>query len=327
MNNLQRNYGLSEKPLLIRNKKGPLAFSLLLLTALLCASAVGDDAKPHSSATYIFGKVEVLKADSSDWEFLKRNAPLSPDDLIRMPPISLLRIKEKNGVAFPAFYGSRELRVSQLIAEGKERMASSKGKRLDADLDGGMAIDILPTGNPNVVEKTLQRQTKSETVKIPPTELHNLRSLLQHPSDALKSYAFSKLQTFGNQHPSREFTVYPGKNILQAQCLFNALMTELSAQGSEFGINLNIPQFRTLLLYGQMLQSIGIKVDFISNSKDELCLIFDSGREIDEIGRITANRTLVYPGEQNLWIPISISGLNNNFTHAWYIGSQRVNEE
>ncbi|HIE30096.1 TPA: hypothetical protein EYP66_22760 [Candidatus Poribacteria bacterium] len=323
MNNLQ----------LIRNKRGPLVFSLLLLTTVLCASAIGDDVKPQSSATYIFGKVEVLRSDSSDWEFLKRNAPLSSDDLIRMPPISLLRIKEKDGVAFPAFHGSRELRVSQLIAEGRKRITSSKGKRLDTDLDGGIAIDILPTGNPNITAANLPRQTKSETVKIPPTELRKLRFSLQHPSDALKAYALSKLeQIYGNQQDSfqpngdglrREITVYPGKNILQARCLFDALRSAFAQ--SEFRIPNSA--FRILLLYGQMLQSIGIKVDFISNSKDELCLIFDSGRKTDEIGRITANRTLVYPDEQNLWIPISISDVNNNFTHAWYIGSQLANEE
>jgi hypothetical protein len=244
-----------------------------------------------------------------------------------MPPISLLRIKGKDRLAFPAFHGSRELRVSQLIAEGRERITSPKGKRLDTDLDGGMAIDILPTGNPAPIATTSPGQTKSETVKILPTELRNLRFVLQHPSDALRSYAFSKLQTFGNQHSTREVTVYPGQNILQAQHLFDALRTEFEIRGSEFGMVPFNSALRFMVLYGQMLRSIGIKVDFISNSKDELCLIFDSGRTIDEIGRITANQTLVYPDKQDLCIPISISNLNNSFTHAWYIGSQRANEE
>jgi hypothetical protein len=244
-----------------------------------------------------------------------------------MPPISLLRIKEKDGMAFPAFHGSRELRVEQLIAEGREKITSSKGKRLDTDLDGGMAIDILPTGNPDIDAIALPGQTKSETVKILPTELPSLRFLLQHPSEALKSYALSKLQNFGHQHSTREVTVYPGQNILQAQRLFDVLRREFEIRSTDFGMVTSNSTLRFMALYGQMLQSIGIKVDFISNSRDELCLIFDSGREIDEVGRITANRTLIYPGEQHLWIPISLSDLNQNFTHAWYIGSQRAHEE
>jgi hypothetical protein len=68
-------------------------------------------------------------------------------------------------------------------------------------------------------------------------------------------------------------------------------------------------------------------VDFITNSKGELFLVFDSGRNTDEIGRITANRMLVYTNKQNFWIPISISDVSNNFTHAWYKGSQLVSGE
>ncbi|MBM3237863.1 hypothetical protein FJZ31_16360 [Candidatus Poribacteria bacterium] len=349
MNNLQ----------LIRNRKSkPLTFSLLFLTIVLCISTIADgidhQASKTSFVTYIFGKVEVLRSDSSEWEFLKKNAQLSSDDLIRMPPISLLRIKEKGGAALPAFYGSRELRVSQLIAEGKERMATSRGKRLDTDLDGGMAIDILPTGNPDVASATrtlANSATKDpQTLKVTPTELQQLRSLLQNPSDALKASALSKLEQISgfqpkadlsrgrseqtDNNPMREITVYPGKNILQAQCLFDALRTEFGAQGLASGIvNFNSEirnpksEIRFMALYGQMLQSIGIKVDFITNSKDELFLIFDSGRNIDKIGRITANRALVYSNNPNLWIPVSISDISNNFTYAWYKGSQLANEE
>jgi len=336
MNNLQ----------LIHNKKSKhLTFSLLLLTIVLSVSAIADGINRQVSevsfATYIFGKVEVLRTDNSDWEFLRKDAQLLSDDLIRMPPISLLRIKEKDGVALPAFYGSRELRVNQLIAEGKEKIAKSKVKRLDTDLDGGMAIDILPAGNPDAVSATLRTQTKGQqTLKVLPTELQNLRSVLQNPSDNLKAYALSKLeQTFeiqqSDNNPTREFTVYPGKNILQAQCLFDALKTEFGVVNFNSEFRIPNSEFRFMVLYGQMLQSIGIKVDFITNSKDELFLIFDSGRNADKIGRITANRTLVYPftsfkgrpGKQNLWIPISISGTSDNFTHAWYKGSQLANIE
>jgi hypothetical protein len=346
----------SQKVFQFRNPKSeiriPLMFSLLLLIIVLCVSTIAkgiDHRAPEVSfVTYIFGKVEVLRSDSSNWEFLKKNAQLSSDDLIRMPPISLLRIKEKDGVALPAFYGSRELRVSQLIAEGKEKMAKGRGKRLDTDLDGGMAIDILPTGNPDVASATrilANSATKGpQTLKVTPAELQQLRSLLKNPSDVLKAYALSKLeQSSGGQqadnNPKREITVYPGKNILQAQCLFDALREEgkgAKGQDGKWAITLlpSCPlallpksEIRFMALYGQMLQSIGIKVDFITNSKDELFLIFDSGRNIDEIGRITANRALVYSNKPNLWIPVSISDISNNFTYTWYKGSQLANDE
>ena len=199
-------------------------------------------------------------------------------------------------------------------------------------------------------------QIKGLTLKVTPAELQQLRSLLQNPSDALKAYAISKLDT--HPHPSkegtpgfqpkadlsrgrseqtddnlmREFAVYPGKNILQAQSLFDILRTESQKTWEEMKyMEENNSDFRLPLLYGQMLQSIGIKVDFITNSQDELFLIFDSGRNTDEIGRITANRALVYPGRGGasvpaLWIPVSISDISNNFTYAWYKGSQMMSE-
>jgi len=330
-------------------------FISFLLTTVLGASVTADSTDHQfsevASATSIFGKVEVLKTESNNWEFLKRNAQLSPDDIIRMPPISLLRIKGKSGLALPAFHGSRELRVSQFIAEGKDRMAESKSK-LDTNLDGEMSIDILPVGNPANVTSTSRIPTKiPQILKVPPLELQNLRYSLQNPSDIVRTYAHSKIEiAFGNQQNdsdfTREFTVYPGKNILQAQYLFETLRKEIqkSALESETqnsaldqllaSINTNIPlsagnrtALEFMILYGQMLRSTGIEADFITNAKNELFLLFESGRNKDEIGQITANRSLVYPAEKNLWIPISVSDVNNNFTHAWYNGSQLMKSE
>lgn len=320
----------------------------LLLSLLLCTTV--SQASEVARATFIFGKVEVLKSDSDEWDFLTRDIPLSLDDLIRMPPISLLRLTKKSGDALPAFYGSRERTIRQLIAEGEAKHTST-GRRLDADLDGTMAIDILPAGDPNRAQQfsSSSLNTSTENIQVNDAQLQHLRALLKQCTDAVNTYAREQTTSIPKETDiiqKRLITVYPGANILRAQHLFDALKTEMSTPtGESLRQHLHNaysePRLSGLLrepvilmiLYGQLLHSVGIEVDFATNTNRELFLIFDSGIQPSEIKRITANQKLVYPHRRdsestskanNLWIPISMSSINNNFTYIWYKGASEL---
>ena len=180
-------------------------------------------------------------------------------------------------------------------------------------------------------------------------QLQHLRTLLKQCTDEVNTFAREQTTSIPKETDiiqKRLITVYPGVNILRAQHLFYALKREMSTLAGEslrqhLEFNQDAPRLSELLresvilmiLYGQLLHSVGIEVDFATNANRELFLIFDSGIQPSEIKRITANRKLVCLNRGNyksaskantLWIPLSIADINNNFTYAWYKGASEL---
>ena len=101
----------------------------------------------ESTAIFTFGKIEILKAGEQEWRFLEKGMVLAADDLVRMPPFSLMRLKIANDTHLPTLSGGREVLVRTLIDEGLQRREAQKGKRINEDFDESPAIDGLPVGN------------------------------------------------------------------------------------------------------------------------------------------------------------------------------------
>jgi len=276
-----------------------------------------------AQATYTFGNIEILKHNNTEWEFLKRGVWLSEDDIIRMPPVSLLRLKViKGSVEFPAFFGSREMTVSQFTTEGRKRARTPNGKRLNADIDGTTAIDILPTGkNPGK-----RREDKSKNpLRINLTELQRLRTAMYKVGENIKNFAKTHTADIPKAGGGRRFDVYPGRNILIAQRLFSSIPAAVKRLTP--GVASNNIDLQVLALYGQLLKGAGVESDLVANSKGEPFLIFSSG--VKQPKQITANKQLIYFNEKGqtdyCWIPIS-DAKGNNITRAWYKGSKLASE-
>ena len=281
--------------------------SLLLIVFLSVQSGVAAEI---AQATYTFGNIEILKHNSKEWEFLKRSVRLSEDDIIRMPPVSLLRLKlVKDNLEFPAFFGSREMTVSQLIAEARKKLRTPNDRRLNADIDGTTAIDILPTGERQ--EKRSEHKRK-DIIRINPSELQHLRAAMANFDDKVKKFAETDTVGIPKAGKGRRFDVYPGRNILLAQRLFSVSPPQ----------TLSNNDVQILVFYGQLLLSVGVESDLVVNSNGEPFLIFSSGMKQPK--QITANGKLIYFDEKEqggyCWIPISDT--KGDFTRAWYKGSK-----
>jgi len=290
--------------------------SILLIALFSVQPSVASEV---AQATYTFGNIEILKHNSKEWEFLKRGVRLSEDDIIRMPPVSLLRLKPiKDNLEFPAFFGSREMPVSQFIAEAREKAKTSNGRRLNADIDGTTAIDILPTG-----EKTKKRPAhkRKDTIRINPTELRHLRAAISSFDDDIKKFAEACIADIPKAGKGRLFDVYPGRNILIAQRLFSNIPKAAKSLQPQ---TLTDSGVRVLILYGQLLKSVGVEADLCANSNGEPFLIFSSG--VKQSKQITANRKLIYSNKKEqpdyCWIPVSDT--KGDFTRVWYKGSRRA---
>ena len=281
------------------------------------------------TATFIFGKIEILKAGEREWAFLEKGAALTDSDLVRMPPVSLIRLKDAQGTFLPTLSGGRELTVSVLIREGIQRRNATKGRRINEPLEGSPAIDVLPLGDKPKGEVRSHAPDRSQSVKLTPTELAELRRHL----DSLPAEMVSWI----SQLPSRDTSAtdqYPGSNLYQAQMLYMALndieakslntLNHLLGVRDRFGRHLTLPDSPVLsLLYAQLLRHVKIDADLVTNEQGELCVIFDSGVSLDKVKWITANHQLIYKKQDadTLWISIHLQSEKYNFTTAWYNGT------
>jgi hypothetical protein len=264
-----------------------------------------------STATFTFGKIEILKTGEGEWHFLEKDAALTASDLVRMPPFSLIRLKIANDTDLPTLSGGREILVRTLIDEGLERKNAKKGKRINENFEDSPAIDVLPVGNKPKTESRVSAFDKIHAIKVNQRDLEDLRSQLDSLRDEIVSSIPRPLVSPAQENPVNRS--YPSPNLDRARKLYrrlNAIEVETP----------NVP-----LLYAQLLRHVGIDVDLVANEKRELLIVFDSGISFGNAEQIAANQQLMYKKQEKdtVWISVLIQSPQQNFTTAWYQGSQQ----
>lgn len=261
---------------------------------------------------YSFGKIEVLKSGQPEWQFLKKETPLFPDDIVRMPPISLLRLKDAEGNFLPIFTGSRELTVTEIIDQGKIRLKQKKGRQIGSSFNSRPAVDILPTGDrvdtawSSTDEKVIRTQAGFSK-----KELKKIEILLNTIPKEVEEYARQKidhLQFFDDG--------YPNQNLFYARNLFMTLN-----KATEDRNLANDDRLKRVVLYSQFLKSVGVPIHLTIDDNAKPVVMFDTEISQGNIKLITANRNLVSSRNGTLWVCVSMES-TDNFTLAWYKGSK-----
>ena len=265
----------------------------------------------ESTATFTFGKIEILKTGEPEWRFLEKGMILTADDLVRMPPFSLMRLKLADDTHLPTLSGGREVLVRTLVEEGLDRRNLQKGKRINEDFEESPATDVLPVGNNLKTRNRVSAFERAPTVKISQSELENLRHKIELLPDEIASSIASLLVTPAGENT--ENPSYPTPNLGLARKLYgmlNSIEADTSLQP---------------LLYAQLLHHAGLNVDLDVNEEGQLFVVFDSDLPTDNAKQIAANEQLIYQrqGEDTVWISVRIQSSHQNFTIAWYQGSQQ----
>ena len=286
-----------------------LTTTICLLCMMLAYTSYAESEEP--TAIFTFGKIEILKTGEQDWSFLEKGMVLNADDLVRMPPFSLMRLRIADDTRLPTLSGGREVLVRTLINEGLQRRDSQKGRRINEDFDEDPATDVLPVGNK---PKTRNRASAFEglpAMKVSQSELEALRQKIELLPDEIASLASPLLVS--SVREDVEDPAYPAPNLDLARKIYGILNT----------IEMEV-SFRPLL-YAQLLHHIGLKVDLDVNEEGQLFVIFDSEVLSDNAKQIAANQQLIYKrqGEATVWIAVQIQSSQQNFTTAWYQGSQQ----
>ena len=87
-----------------------LTSTICLLCMMLAYTSYAES--EESTAIFTFGKIEILKTGEQEWRFLEKGMVLDADDLVRMPPFSLMRLKIADDTRLPTLSGGREVLVS-----------------------------------------------------------------------------------------------------------------------------------------------------------------------------------------------------------------------
>ena len=286
-----------------------LIFTICLLCAVLAYTAYAES--EESTATFTFGKIEILKTGEQEWHFLEKGMVLAIDDLVRMPPFSLLRLKIADDTRLPTLSGGREVFVGTLINEGLRRREAQKGRRINEGFDEDPATDVLPVGNK---PKTRNRASAFEglpAVKVSQSELETLRHKIDLLPDEFVSLISPLLSSPAGENV--EAPAYPAPNLGLARKIYsvlNAIDVEISPRP---------------LLYAQLLHHAGLNVDLDVNEKGQLFVIFDSEVLSNDAKQIAANQQLIHKrqGADTIWIAVEVQSSQQNFTTAWYQGSQQ----
>ena len=265
----------------------------------------------ESTATFTFGKIEILKTGEQEWRFLEKGMILDADDLVRMPPFSLMRLKIADDTRLPTLSGGREVFVRTLINEGLQRRDAQKGRRINEDFNEDPATDVLPVGNE---QKTRNRASTFEglsAARVSQSELETLRHKINLLPNEIASLVAPILVSSVRENAAD--LAYPVPNLDLAQKIYGVLNT-IEAEVS----------LRSLL-YAQLLHHVGVNVDLDVDEKGQLLVVFDSEVLSNNAKQIAANQQLIHKrqGADTVWISVQIQSSQQNFTTAWYQGSQQ----
>lgn len=286
-----------------------LTATICLLCMMLAYTSYAES--EESTAIFTFGKIEILKAGEQEWGFLEKGMVLAADDLVRMPPFSLMRLKIADDTRLPTLSGGREVLVRTLISEGLQRRDAQKGRRINEDFDEDPATDVLPVGNKR---KTRNRASIVEglaTMKVSQSELDTLRRKIDLLPDEMASLVSPLL--ISSVRENVEDPVYPAPNLDLARKVYGILNT------IEVEVSLRP------LLYAQLLRHVGLNADLDVNEEGQLFVVFDSEVLSNNAKQIAANQQLLHKRqeENTVWIAVQVQSSQQNFTTAWYQGSQR----
>ena len=286
----------------------PLISMVCLLCMMLAFASYAE--LEESTAAFTFGKIEILKTGEQEWRFLEKGMVLVANDLMRMPPFSLIRLKVGD-TYLPTLSGGREVFVRTLVDEGLQRRDAKNGRRINEDFDESPAIDALPVGNKRKTRNRVSTFERAPAAKINRSELKNLRHKIDRLPDEIASLVSAFLVTPIREH--LETPVYPAPNLDLAQKIYDILST-IEAETS-----------LRPLLYAQLLHHAGLNVDLDISEEGQLLVIFDSGISSNSPKQIAANQQLIHrrEGEDTVWISVQAQSARQNFTTAWYQGSQQ----
>ncbi|MDE0297381.1 MAG: hypothetical protein OXN17_01965 [Candidatus Poribacteria bacterium] len=291
-------------------------FIVCLMFAALCnLPCIADEIV----TVFTFGKIEVLTFGEQEWAFLEKGFVLVEKDLLRMPPDSLIRLQSKDGL-LPTLPGGRELSVGTLIADAKQMKTAPRAKRINLGIEHRPMSDVLPVGRPTASLDHMDAEGKTRAASVSGGELAALRMELDALPEEI-ARLIPELEAYvefpANEKDNQAELRYPYPMLNRAQRLYESVSRLVAG---------DLAHHNPALLYGQVLRRSGIEADLVVDNTGTLLCVFDSGIPLESAKRVAANRALIQEKGQTdtVWISVDAQPHKQNFTTAWYEGSEQI---
>ena len=265
-------------------KNGFTVFCYLLIVMILLLTSSSVIASHRTLFT--FGKVEVLRTSDPNenkvWVFLRRGDFVNDQDLVRIPPRGLLRLKYNDQDLLPTLPGGRESKVIDLIRSGFDRRR--KSRNINQSLSGQPALDVLP-----LESKAIPSETRKKSKYLESIDREKLAQFRQHLGDL----PIEIITQFPSPTSSGSMGNYPSHNIQLAQLLYYfKIPTKLDVD-----------------------QSGNLKILFDSGLQP------DEWKKISANTSLVQHKSPNSLPKDRIWLAIQFSP-NWNFTTGWYSASQ-----
>jgi hypothetical protein len=260
---------------------------------------------------FAFGKIEVLRSGASGWVFLGKGAQLDRDDLVRMPPVSLLRAMAADGTEYGLLAGAHEAPVRELLARSQSEERGAGSRRLGPNTGEVAVVDVLPAGDRTA------RRGPTAPMRLSQAGLRKWRNDDRHAHPLVRAAAQDAVGRAASRAAGRP---YPTPRLLQVQALYAVgarAVSERAAVASLFAAD-DAP---LLYLVTALLRAAEIPIHPTVGKEQRPVLLVELDVDVSESRRVTANRDLYRIGSNGrVLIPLLPEPDASAFLDAWFAG-------
>ncbi|GIX05786.1 MAG: hypothetical protein KatS3mg115_0189 [Candidatus Poribacteria bacterium] len=264
---------------------------------------------PIARVHFSFGAVEVLQEGEAEWRFVTPGLPLGPKDRLRMPPVSLLRIRPMEGEPYPLLSGPQEATAAELIQHAEALRSDPRGA-LAPHPDRIPADEALPVG---AAERPAAQEAPQAPLRLTPEQFQKWQSLVPLDDPDLRQEIAAALGPLSPQG-------YPPLRVAQAQLLWQMTPRLLAQSRLQKGSVFLPGDTDVLFFYTQLLLTAGLSIRRERGPEGRPLLLIESGLDRTERGRLTANRRLLVEEDDRLWVPLVPDG--PHWLENWYRGGE-----
>ncbi len=277
---------------------------------LLCLSvlaALSGSMRPALAATRVvfsFGKVEVLHASASEWQFIRSDMLLDGSDLVRMPPVSLLRLGEGDDGRLSLLTGVHEAPVENLLAEAE----NAPNGAAPSGTGEAEATDLLPAGDP---EQSRRGSLVPVRMDAADRAVWRANEWATHPR--LREAATEVLR----QHAD----VSSGHSHLAALSRLHGAMCRILLPGDPIQKALAGDPAAPVIVLAALVEAAGLPSERVVLSDGTPILLVRADESAPSGAALTANRDLLHVADDGtVYLPLHPTSRTTSFVEAWYRG-------
>lgn len=265
----------------------------------------GESSTPR--VIFSFGKVEVLRANATEWVFLRPGMELRPEDLIRMPPQGLLRLTEGGSRDLALLVGAREAPLETLLVQA--RAATPKSRRLSPTSPEPVAVDVLPAGDPT------RNHSVEETLRFSDAEFLAWKRDILRSSPLLEELARSVLGRYAHVVADAR---YPTLRLRQVRGLFEAMRVAVE-ENSPVAALFPEGEARPATFFAALLNAAEIPFEPLLDEERRPILLIELLEPTTAARRLSVNAGLVRRSQNGrLAIPLAVTSATGTLLDAWY---------